>query len=190
MIALHGAGGDEHGMMDKVHIPNGGDGTCFRLIYDRMLYEKLCEPFILVSVNVYSLVEENSFTGYGEKNLAGRLRTLILPYVAGHYNTYAADPSEEAIRAARAHFGLIGLSNGALYALSAGFADNFELFGNYACFSGNYPETAEVLLGIGMHCLGCPASQAESLEDACAVHGFEPGPVVKAINDKIAESRK
>ena len=51
-------------------------------------------------------------------------------------------------------------------------------------------ETAEVLLGIGMHCLGCPASQAESLEDACAVHGFEPGPVVKAINDKIAESRK
>ena len=35
----------------------------------------------------------------------------------------------------------------------------------------NYPETAEVLFGIGMHCLGCPASQAESLEDACAVHG-------------------
>ena len=54
----------------------------------------------------------------------------------------------------------------------------------------NYPETAEVLFGIGMHCLGCPASQAESLEDACAVHGFEPGPVVKALNDKIAESRK
>lgn len=38
-----------------------------------------------------------------------------------------------------------------------------------------YPETAEVLLGIGMHCLGCPASQAESLEDACAVHGVDPG---------------
>lgn len=35
-----------------------------------------------------------------------------------------------------------------------------------------YPETAEVLLGIGMHCLGCPASQAESLEDACAVMGL------------------
>lgn len=54
----------------------------------------------------------------------------------------------------------------------------------------NYPETAEVLFGIGMHCLGCPASQAESLEDACAVHGIEPGPVVKAINDTIAENRK
>ena len=53
-----------------------------------------------------------------------------------------------------------------------------------------YSETAEVLLGIGMHCLGCPASQAESLEDACAVHGVDPESVIKAINDKIAESGK
>ncbi len=53
-----------------------------------------------------------------------------------------------------------------------------------------YPETAEVLLGIGMHCLGCPASQAESLEDACAVHGVNPESVIKAINDKIVESGK
>lgn len=53
-----------------------------------------------------------------------------------------------------------------------------------------YPETAEVLLGIGMHCLGCPASQAESLEDACAVHGVDSESVIKAINDKIADSGK
>ena len=53
-----------------------------------------------------------------------------------------------------------------------------------------YPETAEVLLGIGMHCLGCPASQAESLEDACAVHGVDSESVIKAINDKIVDSGK
>ena len=53
----------------------------------------------------------------------------------------------------------------------------------------NYPETAEVLFGIGMHCLGCPASQAESVENACAVHGINPEGVVKALNEKIAESR-
>ena len=52
-----------------------------------------------------------------------------------------------------------------------------------------YPETIEILLGIGMHCLGCPASQMESLEDACAVHGFDVQPVVDALNAKIAESR-
>ena len=54
----------------------------------------------------------------------------------------------------------------------------------------NYPETAEILFSIGMHCLGCPASQAESLEDACAVHGIDPQPVIEKINAKIAESGK
>ena len=52
-----------------------------------------------------------------------------------------------------------------------------------------YPESAEVLFGIGMHCLGCPASQAESLEEACAVHGVDPDEVVKAINERIAAAR-
>ena len=54
----------------------------------------------------------------------------------------------------------------------------------------NYPETAEILFSIGMHCLGCPASQAESLEDACAVHRIDPQPVIEKINAKIAESGK
>ena len=49
----------------------------------------------------------------------------------------------------------------------------------------NYPETAEVLFGIGMHCLGCPASQAESVENACAVHGIDPAALVKVINEVI-----
>ena len=53
-----------------------------------------------------------------------------------------------------------------------------------------YPEAAEVLFGIGMHCLGCPASQAETLGDACAVHGVEAGAVAKAINERIWESRQ
>ena len=35
------------------------------------------------------------------------------------------------------------------------------------------PEKAEILLEIGMHCLGCPASQMETLEEACDVHGKE-----------------
>ena len=40
-------------------------------------------------------------------------------------------------------------------------------------------------MSIGMHCLGCPASQMESLEDACMVHGFDPAQVVEAINERI-----
>ena len=46
----------------------------------------------------------------------------------------------------------------------------------------NAPEKAELLLEAGMHCLGCPASQAETLEEACAVHGIDVEEVVEALN--------
>ena len=35
------------------------------------------------------------------------------------------------------------------------------------------PEKADILLNAGMHCLGCPASQAETIEEACEVHGID-----------------
>lgn len=44
------------------------------------------------------------------------------------------------------------------------------------------PEKAEVLLNAGMHCLGCPASQAETLEEACEVHGIEVEEILKELN--------
>lgn len=53
-----------------------------------------------------------------------------------------------------------------------------------------YPESIEVLMEAGMHCLGCPASQAESLADACAVHGLDPDPIIEALNIKLNQSRK
>ena len=44
------------------------------------------------------------------------------------------------------------------------------------------PEKAEILLEIGMHCLGCPASQMETLEEACEVHGIDVEELVKKLN--------
>ena len=35
-----------------------------------------------------------------------------------------------------------------------------------------HPEAIEILLSIGMHCLGCPASRGETVEEACMVHGL------------------
>ena len=52
-----------------------------------------------------------------------------------------------------------------------------------------YPEAIEILLSIGMHCLGCPASRNESLEEACMVHGIPAEQVIDAINAKIAENK-
>lgn len=47
---------------------------------------------------------------------------------------------------------------------------------------------AEVLMESGMHCVGCPASQGETIEEACMVHGIEHDPVIKKINDFLAEN--
>ena len=47
-------------------------------------------------------------------------------------------------------------------------------------------EIAPILMGIGMHCRGCPASQGESLEEACMVHGVDADELVKKINDFLA----
>lgn len=46
--------------------------------------------------------------------------------------------------------------------------------------------TVPILLNIGMHCLGCPSSSGESLEDACAIHGIEVDSIVKELNDYLA----
>jgi len=44
------------------------------------------------------------------------------------------------------------------------------------------PEKAEILLNAGMHCIGCPASQMETLEEACEVHGIDVDEVVEKLN--------
>ena len=46
------------------------------------------------------------------------------------------------------------------------------------------PEKAEILLNMGMHCIGCPASQMETLEEACAVHGIDDEEVVEKLNEQ------
>ena len=53
-----------------------------------------------------------------------------------------------------------------------------------------YPEAAPVLMSIGMHCLGCPASQMESLAEAAMVHGYKPEDVVNAVNEAIAKKEQ
>lgn len=43
------------------------------------------------------------------------------------------------------------------------------------------PDVVPVLLDAGMHCLGCPSSQGESLEEAAMVHGIDIDSLMKAI---------
>lgn len=51
------------------------------------------------------------------------------------------------------------------------------------------PEIAPVLLNIGMHCLGCPSSQMETIAEAAMVHGINPDDLVNEINEFLAREK-
>ncbi len=44
------------------------------------------------------------------------------------------------------------------------------------------PDVAPILMEIGMHCLGCPSAQGETLEEAAMVHGIDSDLLVEKIN--------
>ena len=51
------------------------------------------------------------------------------------------------------------------------------------------PQTAPIFLSIGMHCLGCPASRGESIEEACAVHGVDCDELIEKLNEHLAAKK-
>lgn len=53
----------------------------------------------------------------------------------------------------------------------------------------NAPETAQFFFEIGMHCLGCPSSRGESIEQACAVHDTDADALVEKINAYLADEK-
>ncbi len=49
------------------------------------------------------------------------------------------------------------------------------------------PGIAAILMASGMHCIGCPSAQGESLEQAAMVHGLNADDLVNAVNDYLAK---
>lgn len=49
------------------------------------------------------------------------------------------------------------------------------------------PGIAAILMASGMHCIGCPASQGESLEEAALVHGLSVDTLITNVNDYLAK---
>ncbi len=47
--------------------------------------------------------------------------------------------------------------------------------------------TAAYFIEMGMHCLGCPASRGESIEQACAVHGVDVDELIEKLNAHISK---
>ena len=48
-------------------------------------------------------------------------------------------------------------------------------------------ETAPIMMEYGMHCMGCPFSMMESLEQSCAAHGTDVEELVNRLNAFLAE---
>ena len=49
------------------------------------------------------------------------------------------------------------------------------------------PDAAPLFFEMGMHCLGCPASRGESVEQACMVHGVDADEIVEQLNAALGE---
>ena len=45
---------------------------------------------------------------------------------------------------------------------------------------------APILMAAGMHCVGCPSAQGETIEEACMVHGMDQEPLLAQINEYLA----
>ena len=52
-----------------------------------------------------------------------------------------------------------------------------------------YQTTAPYFMEIGMHCLGCPASRGESIEEACEVHGVDCDELIEKLNEHLAAKK-
>ena len=46
------------------------------------------------------------------------------------------------------------------------------------------PQAAPLFFAIGMHCLGCPSSRSETVEEACAVHGIDVDKLLELVNEE------
>lgn len=49
------------------------------------------------------------------------------------------------------------------------------------------PNFETILLGFGMHCLGCPCSRMETLEEASMVHGFDVQILLDKLNEEMSK---
>ncbi len=134
LVLIHGQGDNEDDWLVETH-ESGGHAMCGRVILDNIFEQGLAEPCIVVTP-----VTETKFVQgltAGIVQMQDELRETILPYIVEHYSTYAKDSSEKSLQEARSHFGLGGLSNGALFTYEGGMRQDFDLFGSYCAFSGN-----------------------------------------------------
>ena len=126
VVLMHGDGGQAADWTDEPERTYRGDIE-FRRVYDRLVEERLCEPFLIVGIpNVLC-----KYPPAGETFL----RECVLPHIAQRYSTFLGDGSAEALRAGREHVAVGGLSRGSMFTYSCIMPRCLDIVGNFCCFS-------------------------------------------------------
>ena len=126
VVLMHGDGGQAGDWTDEPEPTQRGEIE-FRRVYDRMVEERLCEPFLIVGISNRPFAQPEK----GEKIL----KELLLPYIAQHFSTYLGGGSPEELRAGRAHLAVGGLSRGSMFTYSCVMPRCLDVVGNFCCFS-------------------------------------------------------
>ena len=128
-VMLHGDGGSCDDWTDATERTPLGD-IQFHTVYDNIVEEHLCDPFIVVGIDNRYL--KSSF--YGE----GLIEQTLLPYLARSFSTWMEGESYEQIAAAREHLAIGGLSRGSIYTYGVGMTRCLDVAANFCCFSNGY----------------------------------------------------
>ena len=134
LVLVPGADGDQDSWLNKDY-SYGEIVMSGKKIVDNMIQQGDCEACIIVCTQLETPFCQGLISAIPQ--LSNELRDYILPYVVENYSTYAEDSSEKSIQAARSHFALGGLSNGALFTFEGGMRKDFDLFAGYMALSGN-----------------------------------------------------
>ena len=126
VVLMHGDGGQAADWTDEPEMTYRGEIE-FRHVYDRIVEERLCDPFLIVGIPNASF----KYPPGGEALLRG----TILPHIAQHYSTFLGDGSQEALVAGREHLAVGGLSRGSMYTYSCVMPRCLDIVGNFCCFS-------------------------------------------------------
>lgn len=141
LFLLHTSGGDENTWLGYEHaytIPDQGTLSVSMVnMLDNMIQQGRCAPLIVVGPSCYvypgAAAAHNSARDF--EQFDQEFSQDLLPFVAEHYATYAADGSPEALAQAREHFGILGASFGAYVNYISIFATHLDLAAWY-CFVG------------------------------------------------------
>ncbi len=126
VVLMHGDGGQAADWVDEPEVTYRGEIE-FRHVYDRIVEERLSDPFLIVGVSNLPF----RYPPAGE----AFLRETVLPYIAQNFSTYLGDGSAEALRAGREHLAVGGLSRGSMYTYSCVMPRCLDIVGNFCCFS-------------------------------------------------------